>query len=277
MNAPGLVTRTHNGGPFPLEVIDGPPVAEGSRRVVFVHGICHGAWCWRNYMHALADHQIASTAVSLRGHAGSGGHDQLDEFGLEDYVDDVLSVVGSDAAKTIVVGHSMGGAIVQLALQRPGVEFAGAVLLTPMVPGGHNRVEMARLMLSIRSYLNVQKIVGGKQLSAEKTNRTAFFDGRLTADDAAWAASNLQAESKRAMVDLESFEPPAGPLRTPTYVLGSSKDTIFRASTLHRTAEHYGLQADVLSEGCHDLMIDPTWQVSANRLIQWIKNLTTEN
>lgn len=60
------------------------------------------------------------------------------------------------------------------------------------------------------------------------------------------------------------------------YVLGSSKDTIFRASTLRRTANHYGLKADVMSEGCHDLMIDPTWQRSADRLIEWIKTLDAE-
>jgi len=49
-------------------------------------------------------------------------------------------------------------------------------------------------------------------LSAEQTKRTPFFDRRLSDEDAAWAASRLQAESTRAIDDLQAFDPPAGPL-----------------------------------------------------------------
>lgn len=81
--------------------------------IVFVHGICHDARCWNNFMEFFSEQGYRCSALSLRGHGGSGGKEQLQSFTLSDYVEDVEQVVAQCETKPFLVGHSMGGAVVQ--------------------------------------------------------------------------------------------------------------------------------------------------------------------
>ncbi|MFN2539871.1 MAG: alpha/beta hydrolase [Mycobacteriales bacterium] len=239
--------------------------------VVLLHGICHGAWCWADtYVPFFSSLGHDVHALSLRGHAGSPGLERLHEAGLDDYADDLLGVLPELPETAVVVGHSMGGAIVQLAARRAPQLFRGAVLLAPMVPGGSTPRETLRTFRSPAGTAALARLLAGRTLSARAANRLPFFDGRLSADRAARAAASLQAESRRAMADLRSFAPPAGDLGIPLLVVGSRADTIFGAASVTRTARHYGVEPVLLDEGCHDLMLDPSWETSARVIADWI-------
>ncbi|HET9763724.1 MAG TPA: alpha/beta fold hydrolase, partial [Casimicrobiaceae bacterium] len=98
-----------------LEVRSRRPARANSRPpLLFVHGGYCDGWCWEpHFLPWFAARGYAAYALSLRGHGKSGGHETLFVAGLDDYAADVAQVARSLPAPPILVGHSMGAAIVE--------------------------------------------------------------------------------------------------------------------------------------------------------------------
>ena len=86
--------------------------------VLFVHGAFAGGWMWADtFMPFLAEAGYPCYAVSLRGHGGSHGRERIDWHSIADYVEDVTRVIDWLGQQPVLVGHSMGGFIVQKYLE----------------------------------------------------------------------------------------------------------------------------------------------------------------
>uniref|UniRef100_A0ACD5XFA2 Uncharacterized protein n=1 Tax=Avena sativa TaxID=4498 RepID=A0ACD5XFA2_AVESA len=107
----------------------------GGKHFVLVHGLCHGAWCWYKLVPMLraAGHRV--TALDL---AASGAHPaRLDEVpSFEDYSRPLLDAVADagEGERLVLVGHSLGGLSVALAMERSPHKVAAAVFLTAGMP-----------------------------------------------------------------------------------------------------------------------------------------------
>ena len=102
---------------------DAPPL-------LFVHGAGHGAWCWaEHFLDFFAEHGFDSYALSLRGHGRSGGRERLPWTSIADYVSDAEQVAAGLPRDPVLVGHSLGGRVVQKYLEAH--EAPAAVLLAP--------------------------------------------------------------------------------------------------------------------------------------------------
>ena len=112
-----------------------PAVDDGRPPLLFVHGLGHGAWCWEHWLGAAADAGYPAYAVSLRGHGGSPG--RLRTARLGEYVDDVVATAESLPRPPVLVGHSLGGLVVQRALARYAAR--AAVLVSPVSGWPGNR------------------------------------------------------------------------------------------------------------------------------------------
>src|SRR5690606_1090224 len=112
-----------------------PEGAARGRPLLFVHGAYTGAWCWdEHFLPFFARHGYAAHAVSLSGHGGSEGRERLDRLRLADYVDDVARTVAELPAPPVLIGHSMGGLIVQKYLEH--ADATAAALLCAVPPHG---------------------------------------------------------------------------------------------------------------------------------------------
>lgn len=102
-----------------LEVIDKGTCSESHPvPLLFVHGAWHAAWCWdEHFLDFFADKGYRALAVSLRGHGNSPTPKPLRSCSIADYVDDVASVADSLPTRPVLIGHSMGGFIVQKYLE----------------------------------------------------------------------------------------------------------------------------------------------------------------
>ncbi|KAB2907936.1 MAG: alpha/beta hydrolase, partial [Dechloromonas sp.] len=86
--------------------------------LLFVHGAFAGGWMWTDtFMPFLAKAGYPCHALSLRGHGGSEGREQINWHSVADYVDDLKTVVDWLGEEPILIGHSMGGFIVQKYLE----------------------------------------------------------------------------------------------------------------------------------------------------------------
>src|ERR1700721_1001285 len=119
-----------------LEVIDKGCISESHRvPLLFVHGAWHGAWCWdEHFLGYFSERGFSAHAVSLRGHGESEGKEGLRSVRLSDFVEDLKQTVDSLPATPILIGHSMGGFVVQKYLERSRVPLA--VLLASVPPTG---------------------------------------------------------------------------------------------------------------------------------------------
>ncbi|AEF37841.1 lysophospholipase [Mycolicibacter sinensis] len=257
-----------------LEIIRGGP-EDASVPILLVHGVCHGAWCWQRYIRIFAERGHHVIALSLRGHGASSGGDRLHRFGLDDYVDDVADVLGAVGRRAVLVGHSMGGAIVQryLATRSPAVR--AAVLFASATAGGLGGRRFIDVIRGIgpTAMINALRFVSGRGGTADQANNTPFFSGRLSAADAHAHAERLGPESLRAVCDLlrRGFSVPQE--LPPMLVIGSRDDALFGARSQRITAQTYGVREMLLDGLCHDMMLDPHWRTPAEHILEFIAAL----
>lgn len=107
---------------------------------LLVHGSCHGAWCWRDVIPALAALGHGARAIDLPAH----GEDRTPATAatLDLYADAILAA--ADHGVTLV-GHSAAGFPITLAARRAPERFRRLVYLCAYVPAaGQSLLEMRR-------------------------------------------------------------------------------------------------------------------------------------
>ncbi len=113
-----------------------PKTAPKGPPLLFVHGSFSDARLWDEYfLPYFAENGYETHAFSLRGHGRSEGRDRLHIWRLADYVADLAQAVADLSHPPLVIGHSMGGMVVQKYLESsPSV--AGMVLMGSVPPQG---------------------------------------------------------------------------------------------------------------------------------------------
>ena len=109
---------------YPDKVTWHPPL-------VLIHGAANSAKVWTYWQRELATHGWISHAIDLRGHGESGRLD-LAYTSMQDYADDVHSVLKQLSQPPVVIGWSMGGLIAMM-VASPESAIA-CVVLAPSAP-----------------------------------------------------------------------------------------------------------------------------------------------
>ncbi len=248
--------------------------------VLFVHGGYFGAWCWENFQNYLADRGFGSWAVSLRGHAGSPINQSLNSVRLEQYVTDVVQVLDQMETKAVLVGHSMGGGIVQKILDRNPEKTSGAVLISAIPPSGISVKEsMAWLKLGLRPMIQLFKLHSGKLTKKDAANFDAFpygmfFAGNLDKNVLVSYGERMQGESRRVGKQLSRavIRDPRG-TEVPVAVIGGEKDLFFSPAVNLATAEAYGARASIVPGVGHAAMLDQNWTEVADCLVSFLASV----
>ena len=172
---------------YSLEVLHKEPVGKKTgKTLLFIHGVGHGAWCWEKYMDYFAEAGYDCYALSLRGHCGSKGHLLLNTYTIDDYVEDVYQTVRNLGEKPILVGHSMGGEIIQKYLLKYQNTISGAVLLASSPAGGMRIWPDVLCMVPVApQFLLCVLAMYGLIKSPKRIKNALFLDGRLTEEEVA--------------------------------------------------------------------------------------------
>jgi pimeloyl-ACP methyl ester carboxylesterase len=102
--------------------------------VVFVHGAFCGGWAFEAFREPFETAGFETHAPNLPHHERGADLEQLAQTGLKDYADAIAHYVRGLRAPPVLVGHSLGGLVVQLAAMHAPI--AGIVLLAPSAPWG---------------------------------------------------------------------------------------------------------------------------------------------
>lgn len=265
-----ITTRQIDG----IEVFSCLPAQATSRPpLLFVHGAFAGGWMWtETFMPWFAEAGYACHAVSLRGHGGSAGREHIDWHSIADYVDDVRRVVESLPEAPVLIGHSMGGFVVQKYLERH--QAPGAALVCSVPPQGLVASQFHLLMQKPQLFLELNRIMGGDYTDTA-TLREALFAGDV--DEAmltAWIGK-MQTESHRAIWDMSMFNLPNlfAMHRPPMLILGAEEDVLVPAFLVQSTGHTYGLPVHIFRGMGHAVTHEREWQQVAATLRDWLETL----
>lgn len=241
----------------------GPPL-------LFVHGAYTAAWCWaEHFLPFFAAAGYDAHALSLSGHGASRGRRYLDSFSINDYARDVAEVADALDAAPVLIGHSMGGFVVQKYLEEHVAP--GAVLMCSVPPQGLLGSAMNMLMRRPDMLRDLGNLLGGGG-AGRQTMRAALFAQPVDDLMLERCFRHSQSESHRALWDMSLFNLPdiRRVARTPLLVLGAGEDHIIAPELVRQTGDAYGCPAELFPGLGHGLMLERDWRLPAQRILDWL-------
>ncbi|MBW2181184.1 MAG: alpha/beta fold hydrolase [Deltaproteobacteria bacterium] len=255
-----------------LEIITHKPKEVSNKKpILFVHGAWHGAWCWEEYfLPYFAKRGYASHALSLRGHGNSDRPQPFRLMRIADYVVDVAEVVGRLPEEPVLVGHSMGGLVVQKYLEKYTAPAAVLLASAPVkgVLRTALRIALRHPLIFLKANLiwSLYPIIGKPALTQE-----AFFSPDIQPDMLNRYFNLMQDESYLAFLDMMIFQlPNPEKISTDLLILGAENDTVFHVDEIEATAMAYGKKPEIFKGMAHDMMLEDGWQTVADRMIEWL-------
>jgi pimeloyl-ACP methyl ester carboxylesterase len=246
--------------------------------LLFIHGTLHTAACWdTHFLEYFAKHGYAAHALNLRGHGNSEGREKLRWTRIADFVQDLAETVQQLPSPPILIGHSMGGFIIQHYLEDHNAP--GAVLLSSASPFGllPTAIRTARrqpwMFAKINLTMSLKPMLASPQLLGE-----AFFSKDLPDDLLVEYWKQTQDDSFMAFVDMVALDlPKPAKVKTPVLVLGAARDNMISPREIEATARAYNTQAEIIPDVAHNSMLELQWQSVADRILAWLRELPVIN
>lgn len=246
---------------------DGPPL-------LFVHGGCLGQWCWEeHFLDFFAAAGFDCAAVSLRAHGTSDTDRPLWQLSLKDYADDVLRTATTFRRRPALIGHSLGGTIVQQVAR--SLTVPAMVLLASNPPSG-TRLTAFR---TVRRHpvAAARAAITGQQLhlfGAPALARALFFTPDTPEPIIARTVARLQNESALAVAQsLAPLQQASSPTNAPVLVVGAEHDAMVGMKDVRATADFYNTRPHFISGSGHCIMLDTHWEQAASLIVTWLQRL----
>lgn len=182
-------------------------------RFVLVHGAFGGAWCWEPVVGPLeaAGHTVET--LDLPG----GGDDQtpIGEVTLESCADRVCAVLAQRQEPAVLVGYSMGGAVITQAAANCPDRVESLIFVCAFMPAdGQSLLDLTRLPEGKDDMIQANLVIEGDPpvavLSAEATAAAVYND--CSEEETAWAVARRRPQP---------VAPFAAPVRIDEAVLAS--------------------------------------------------------
>lgn len=253
--------------------------------IIFVHGVSHGAWCWENFVKFFTKIGYACFAINLRGHGDDRDHKK---GRLSKYVDDVKQCVdycesfckkkdnNLPYSKPFIIGHSMGGAIVEIYISDFSDKVSGAVLFAPATAQGMGISILTTTATTTGCHtmpttlgFKTNKHLAKSNFFVAKDHNKNFVPRITDQKKLEYYDKQLCPESTCAMLGLIKFR--INNVHIPVFVIGSDKDAYFPEDSLISTANFYNTKPMILRGLCHDMMLDPEWERAAQSVLAFIE------
>lgn len=238
--------------------------------LLFLHGAFAGAWVWdEHFLPYFAAQGYDAHALSFRGHGASYGHENLNAHSVHDYVDDLTTVIADLGTAPVLVGHSMGGFVVQKYLERHSVP--AAALLCSVPPQGLLAAQFTMLLQKPVLMMEINRLLDGEEVPLEVL-REALFAEEIPQATLARYYRKMQQESQRVIWDMSMFALPRLDRmhRPPLLVLGAERDVLMPAFLVESTAQTYGVPSTIFRGLGHGVMLEKDWRQVADTIRDWL-------
>ncbi len=176
----------------------------------------------------------------------------------------------------ILVGHSMGGFVVQKYLEKHA--SPSAYLLASVPPTGawsifkhliyDRRLDVLRATATLSLYPVVSNSAKAQEL---------LFPASMRREKAVFYHSLLQDESLMGWLDCLGFDlVDVRRIASPVAVYGAAEDALVRPKEVMGTAAAYRTQPFIFEHVAHDMMLDPRWRSVADAVIAQLDTMFPE-
>ena len=250
--------------------------------ILCVPGMWHDNRCYKEkLLPYLAAAGYPAYALSLKGHGKSEGTTAW-FTSLKDYDADIARVLADEryfpkGSSVVLVGHSMGGLLVQRYLKHHRVH--AAVLLASTPPSG---MLWTTLKFTFRHPLVASMVTltrdSQRAVGDHKLAREYLFSPDLPDEEVDRYRSWIGSESEWARYQICLYQlwwpnlfPK--PFDTPLLVLGAGNDKFVSRREVKKTAKAYNADSYIFENMAHNIMLDTRWEEVADYMINWIGNI----
>jgi pimeloyl-ACP methyl ester carboxylesterase len=239
-----------------------------------VHGAFCAGWAFERFRAPFeaAGHLVA--APDLPGHGPAPDERRVTGLSMGDYARAVRGVIDAQPAPPVLIGHSLGGLVAQMAAARSRI--AGLILLAPSPPWGVTG-STAEEAISAMSLYALGPYWAMAVDPDYPSARRYLFD-RLPRAAQRATFGRLCPESGRALWQtlnwwLDPFatthvSPSA--VRAPVLGIAGGLDAIHPTATVRATARRLGGETRVFADMSHWLVGEPGWEAVAEACLAWI-------
>jgi pimeloyl-ACP methyl ester carboxylesterase len=254
-------------------IIYQPSQARFRTPLLLLHGMWHGAWCWRLWQELFAEWGWESIAFSLPGHAGSPTQRPIGACSLDYYLGFLKEEIDRLPVKPVLIGHSMGGALAQWYLKYAGDDLPAVVLAAPWVADSALRDGFLRLLKNdplgcamIPLTWDAWPLVRNPQVAQRLLlGRQAFYSA---------VAFHAQLGRESVLGILQHNPPlwrPSQTVQTPLLVVAGQFDQAVSLAGLRRTAIYYQAELFVAPQAGHNLMMEQHSLEIAEAIHSWLQ------
>jgi len=240
--------------------------------MLMVHGIMGGSWYFAKWLDFFAARGHPAYALNLRGHHDSRPVEEFGRVSVMDYVRDVRDAAAGvrerhAGAPLVLVGHSMGGLVVQKGAESlaPGA----LVLLSAVPPAG---IALLSWPLFRRELKHVPEMLTSRPVVADPTDAAALFLNRVDPAEVAsfiplWTPASGRAGREitfgRIAVD-------AARVTCPVLVIAGADDVAVPPRVQRRVAKKYGATFRLFEGNAHFLIWEAGWDRIATDVATWL-------
>jgi pimeloyl-ACP methyl ester carboxylesterase len=252
-----------------------------SKTVIFVTGafVSHHGWAdWKNYFESKGYNAVLPSWPEKDGVPREMRNDKnskVPTVRLNDAIDHYTKIIKQLPEKPIAIGHSLGGLITQILLERGLVE--AGIVIHSVPPQGIIPFEFSFLKSTWRS-LGLFTSTKKPYIMSFSTWQYAFTNGMTLEEQSTSYDENVIPESKLALRDgLTSvakvdFKKDRGPL----LMIAGGKDNIIPASLNKRNFNAYAKNKSItdfkLFENRNHLTLNQTgWEEVSDYILSWVR------
>ncbi len=248
--------------------------------IVMIHGMFSTPQVWGKYVPFFEDAGWRCMTPTLRHHdiePGSAPPEALGTTSVLDYAADLEELIRGLDETPVLMGHSMGGLLVQMLAAR-GLARA-AILLTPAAPAG----VIALSPSVMRAFLGPLTTWGFWHKSFRpdfKTARYAFLEG-FPEEERRGMWEQMVYESGRAIFEIGLWPFDRGhatrvdprAVTCPVLAVAGGRDRATPAFAVRKVARRYGGAYHELPEHHHWVLAQTGWEEVAALCARWLNEL----
>ena len=242
--------------------------------IVMVHGAFCGGWAFERFRTPFEAAGFDVLAPDLRGHGADEPGSRVSGVSMSDYAADIAALCAAQAEPPVLLGHSMGGLVAQLAARKARVR--ALVLLAPSPPWGvaGSSFEEAATAFGVQ-------MMGAFSSGAMEPDRglmRAYSLDRMAQAEREAAVARLRPESAMAIREtlnwwLDPFMTTSvgpGPIGAPALVICGERDVVHSPATARATTDRIGGTYQGMPGMSHWLVGEPGRDAVADRVLTWL-------